>query len=119
MGKLTFVATCIWKAEMHEDLHLTHLFHATLQHLWHPLLKTEKKLPPSFSNNHTSSTKRKQSEDMKLRMAPILEFYPTLLCSLFVMTSFTCCIPQSCLLVLNCLHTFFALHSSAWNHPTC
>lgn len=54
-----------------------------------------------------------------LRMAPILEFYPTLLCSLFVMTSFTCCIPQSCLLVLNCLHTFFALHSSAWNHPTC
>jgi hypothetical protein len=53
---------------MHEDLHLTHLFHATLQHLWHPLLKFKKKLPPSFSNNHTSSTKRKQSEDMKLKV---------------------------------------------------
>lgn len=69
MGKLTLVATCIWKAEMHGDLHLTHLFHATLQHLPHPLLKTFQKLPPSFSNSHTSSTKRKQSEEMKLRIS--------------------------------------------------
>jgi hypothetical protein len=56
------------KAEMHEDLHLTHLFHATLQQLSHPLLKFKQNLPPSFSNNHTSSTKRKQSEEMKLRI---------------------------------------------------
>ncbi len=59
--QLTFVATSFEKVnlrvEMNEDLHLTHFFHETLQHLPYPKSKIQK-LFPSFINKHKSSIRK-------------------------------------------------------------